>query len=134
VIGGNSNGEILAALEQMSDHEIYLSLPKPIGMAKEEDRRTPILDAQGDIVVAGDVAGIVVFPPNIQDRMLRAWLQRRAATASGQLSKTVDAITHARPATSLVEDLQQKARPLPGAMRRALPRPKKRPNDADEEE
>jgi hypothetical protein len=124
IVFGNTSSNIEECLDAMSDHEIRHSLPKRPNIAKQEDGRTPILDTVGDEVIAGDVAGIVIFPPNMQAKLLRAWLKRRANVATGQLSGTVNAISHARPATVAVEELKERTEPVAGAMRRALPRPR----------
>jgi hypothetical protein len=125
IVYSNSGDDVTDCLENMSDHEIRYSLPKRPNVVRADDGVTAVLDAQGDEVIAGDVAGIVIFPPNMQAKLLRAWLQRRANVASGQLTTTVDAISHARPETVAVEELKEATTPVAGAMRRALPRPKK---------
>jgi hypothetical protein len=118
------NGDVSDSLDAMSDHEIKLSMPKRPHTAREEDGITPILDTEGEEVVAGDVAGVVIFPPGTQAKLLRAWLERRAHVTTGLMTTTIDAIEHARPDTKSVADLRETARPIAGAMHRALPRRK----------
>jgi hypothetical protein len=120
-----SNGDVADCLDAMSDLEIKHSLPKRVSVAMEEDGVTPILGSEGEVVNAGEIAGVVVFPPGTRATMLAAWLHRRANITKGLMQSTVDSIEHARPDTTSVERLKESARGVSGDLRRALPKPRR---------
>jgi hypothetical protein len=121
-----ANGVVADCLDAMSDHEIKQSLPKRTSIAREEDGTTLITDGDGTVVQAGEVAGVVVFPPNMQARLLAYWLERRTKGTVGSMQKTTLAIEHARPGTAAIEHLKESTRGVPSAMRQALPKPRTR--------
>lgn len=125
-----ANGDTAACLDAMNDNEITQSLPKKAS-------RVPIYNEQGKVagymrdpatqeeVQYGELSGIVVFPPGSTAQLLRRWLERRSSVSIGCLSRTVDAITHARPNTAATVTMRERAQAVPGVVRKALPRPKK---------
>jgi hypothetical protein len=121
-------GEILA---NMTSLEMKQSLPKRVSRATtrlDTDGKAVewAKDEDGTLIKFGDICGVIVFAPNSSAELLRMWLGRRASVAGGILQQTVSSIEHARPDSDSVDTLKEAIRPLPGAMSRALPRPKRR--------
>ena len=123
-----SEGECASILDAMTDLEIRQSLPKrpSRGRQANPDGEIEYMHGEdGEILVFGELAGIVVFPVNMQSNLMRAWLQRLAKISSRSIQSTVQRIEYARPETLSTAALKESIEPIAGAMARALPRPKK---------
>jgi hypothetical protein len=115
---------VAAVLDAMSDFEIRHSLPeRPRRMRQSEDGDY-LRDEDGDFFQSGLIAGVVVFPQRSRYNLLRAWLNRRARYADGQVRSAVASLEHARPDSPDVQELKTHTRTFGPAMRKALPRVK----------
>jgi hypothetical protein len=82
-------------------------------------------DDNGEIATYGELAGLIVFPPNSRAALLRRWLERRKNVAVGQVEAAVGSIEHARPGAIPVEHLKEKINSLGATAAKALPLPPK---------
>lgn len=123
VLGGNS-------IEDMSAFDITQSLPKRRGRVPVDtpDGKEWLRDEEtNEVLTMGELYGIVVFPPNMQSTLLRAWLERRTSNSMGSMHSTVTRIEHARPNTAAIDTLKGATKAVTPAMRKALLPPKRRP-------
>ncbi len=122
-----ADGDTAGALDGMTSMEIRQSLPKRLSRVADGDDY--MRNANGEIAVFGELAGIIVYPANSMDALLRAWLERLVNKTAGSLRRTVGSIEHARPETVATARLKETAAPLGGAMRKALPKLRDRGDD-----
>lgn len=125
VFSNGSAEQVAECLAGMTDIEIMQSLPKTKSRGRKEVDGVVewIRDSDtGEVLMFGELAGIIVFPANSHSEILRAWLVRRSNNASGQLQKTVSKIEYARPAAEAVKNLKEQAGMIRPSMTKALPR------------
>ena len=115
VFGG---GAVADCLDAMSDLEIRQSLPKRTTSMTVDD------NGGSELIEAGQVAGIVVFPENSNANLLRAWLKRLASSTQGSMDRSLQSLTNARPGSPEIENLREQMSGLKPAMTKALPEPK----------
>jgi hypothetical protein len=120
-----ANGDVVDCLDAMSDFEIRQSLPKRMSPMLQSDGNDVIRDDRGDVIRSGEIAGIVILPPNSRVNLLAVWLKRRANSTIGQLKSTVTSIKHAKPEAPAVEKLEEMVNPVPRVMHQALPKPRR---------
>ena len=124
------NGDVTEALNAMTEFEIKQSMPRRKGRVPLDANNSEYArDEDGDLLMSGDIAGIVVFPPGSRTALLHGWLARMVGVAQGSLGTTVNRIENSRPNTASVESLKDYAAPMGGRMRRALPRPRQQSED-----
>lgn len=113
-------------LDAMSHEEIRQSLPRRESRVRDPKTGHHIRDDDDEFIVSGSVAGIVVFPPNMNCTLLTEWLRRRSNVMIGSVQSTIASIEHARPDSESVTALSTYGRDFTPVVRKALPRPRKR--------
>ena len=117
-----ADGSVADALDAMSDFEVLQSLPKRKGRVADEDADDFMRDENGELLLFGELAGIVVCPPGIQIKLQTAWMKRRANMFVGSGKSVTASIGKARPGVEAVQELQAKVSDVEETVIRALPK------------
>jgi hypothetical protein len=92
-VGGAALAQLL---KSMSAFEIQQSLVSRVHRVADQ-QGSYVLDADGDILESGSIAGVIIFAADSRDDLLAAWLKRRAKMAVGQLDSAVGTLARALP-------------------------------------
>ena len=116
-----SNGDTAECLDAMTNSEIKQSLPKRRGRVSAGDGDDDYMrdEQTNEVLIFGELAGIVVYPANSTDALLRAWLERQTKTTTGHIDKTVARIEYARPEETA--SLRDRMAQITPALQKALP-------------
>jgi hypothetical protein len=128
VVLGEKNGDLVAVLDGMSDFEVQNSLPKRRTRVRIEGKEDEFVrDADDNIAQFGELAGVIVFPPDSKAKLMIRWLERQTNVAMGSMNHVTDALGHARPKAVAIDTLRTAVTGIHPVISRALPRPAKKP-------
>jgi hypothetical protein len=128
VILGERNGDLTVVLDSLSDFEIKNSLPKRRGRVTIEGKEDEFLrDSDDNIAQYGELAGVIVLPPDSKTKLMIRWLERQTNIAMGSINHATNALEHARPNAAAVGTLKTAVSGMRPVLSRALPKSAKQP-------